>query len=55
MRVRIVAALGVTAAALLALPACSANSTGAKPTAPSPPAEVSRPMLDMVRRCRRPR
>ncbi|WP_432141097.1 hypothetical protein [Streptomyces sp. bgisy084] len=30
MRVRIVAALGVTAAALLALPACSANNTGAK-------------------------
>ncbi|MER0483192.1 hypothetical protein ABR737_33480 [Streptomyces sp. Edi2] len=35
MRVRIVAALGLTAAALLALPACSGNSTGAKPATPS--------------------
>lgn len=35
MRVRIVAALGVTAAALLALPACSANGTAAKPASPS--------------------
>ncbi|MFE0376150.1 hypothetical protein ACFW1M_11280, partial [Streptomyces inhibens] len=35
MRVRLVAALGVTAAALLALPACSPNSAGAKSATPS--------------------
>ncbi|MFI7094826.1 hypothetical protein [Streptomyces lydicus] len=35
MRVRIVAAVGFTAAALLALPACSTNNTAAKPATPS--------------------
>lgn len=35
MHVRIVAAISFTAAALLALPACSTTSTGAKPATPS--------------------
>ncbi|MGW3689797.1 hypothetical protein [Streptomyces sp. NPDC005125] len=57
MRVRVSStALGVTAAALLAMSACSTGTTGAKPDTVSPPDLDSRPgPPGAPLRCRRPR